>query len=422
MNAHHPLGLFMNRLRLIFCKNTQFYLYIEISSVLFSFFAVFLLSLQSKSYKEPMILENISIINYKNIKGVNLDLSPKINCLIGHNGVGKTNFLDAIYYLSFCRSANNPIDSQIIMHDENFFMLEGNYRTEQGDIENIYCGMKRGTKKHFKRNKKEYKRLSQHIGLLPLIYVSPSDSSLIEGGSEERRRLMDVVISQYDHSYIELLSNYNKALQQRNALLKMEEEPDSSLLDIWEQEMARNGELLFQKRLAFVDELVPVFQQIYQQISGQREIVSLRYISHCQRGSLLDVIQRDRFKDRAVGYSLHGVHRDDLEMLIGDFQMKREGSQGQNKTFVLALKLAQFDFLRRTSSTTTPLLLLDDIFDKLDAQRVESIVQLVSGDNFGQIFITDTNRDHLDKILSKSDGEYKIFTVEGGDIELMNNS
>lgn len=421
MNAHHPLGLFMNRLRLIFCKNTQFYLYIEISSVLFSFFAVFLLSLQSKSYKEPMILENISIINYKNIKGVNLDLSPKINCLIGHNGVGKTNFLDAIYYLSFCRSANNPIDSQIIMHDENFFMLEGNYRTEQGDIENIYCGMKRGTKKHFKRNKKEYKRLSQHIGLVPLIYVSPSDSSLIEGGSEERRRLMDVVISQYDHSYIELLSNYNKALQQRNALLKMEEEPDSSLLDIWEQEMARNGELLFQKRLAFVDELVPVFQQIYQQISGQREIVSLRYISHCQRG-LLDVIQRDRFKDRAVGYSLHGVHRDDLEMLIGDFQMKREGSQGQNKTFVLALKLAQFDFLRRTSSTTTPLLLLDDIFDKLDAQRVESIVQLVSGDNFGQIFITDTNRDHLDKILSKSDGEYKIFTVEGGDIELMNNS
>lgn len=422
MNAHHPLGLFMNRLRLIFCKNTQFYLYIEISSVLFSFFAVFLLSLQSKSYKEPMILENISIINYKNIKGVNLDLSPKINCLIGHNGVGKTNFLDAIYYLSFCRSANNPIDSQIIMHDENFFMLEGNYRTEQGDIENIYCGMKRGTKKHFKRNKKEYKRLSQHIGLVPLIYVSPSDSSLIEGGSEERRRLMDVVISQYDHSYIELLSNYNKALQQRNALLKMEEEPDSSLLDIWEQEMARNGELLFQKRLAFVDELAPVFQQIYQQISGQREIVSLRYISHCQRGPLLDVIQRDRFKDRAVGYSLHGVHRDDLEMLIGDFQMKREGSQGQNKTFVLALKLAQFDFLRRTSSTTTPLLLLDDIFDKLDAQRVESIVQLVSGDNFGQIFITDTNRDHLDKILSKSDGEYKIFTVEGGDIELMNNS
>lgn len=396
------------------CKNTQFYSYIEISRPLFSFFALFPLTLQSNSYVERMILKNISIINYKNIKSANLELSAKINCFIGHNGVGKTNFLDAVYYLSFCRSAYNPIDSQVITHGEGFFMLEGNYVDDHGDVENIYCGMKRGTKKHFKRNKKEYKRLSQHIGLIPLIFVSPSDTSLIEGGSEERRRLMDVVISQYDASYIEALANYNKALQQRNALLKMEEEPDAALLDIWEQEMARNGEILFKKRDAFVTELIPVFQRIYQHISGQREEVSLRYVSHCQRGPLLEVIQRDRFKDRAVGYSLHGVHRDDLEMLIGEYQMKREGSQGQNKTFVLALKLAQFDFLRRTCSTTTPLLLLDDIFDKLDAQRVEAIVQLVAGDNFGQIFITDTNRDHLDRILSKSDGDYKIFTVEDG--------
>lgn len=363
-----------------------------------------------------MILKNISIINYKNIKGVNLELSPKINCLIGHNGVGKTNFLDAIYYLSFCRSAGNPIDSQIITHGEDFFLLEGNYLDDAGDVENIYCGMKRGSKKHFKRNKKEYKRLSQHIGLIPLIFVSPADASLIEGGSEERRKLMDVVISQYDYSYIEALTNYNKALQQRNALLKMEEEPDAALMEIWEQEMARNGELIYQKRDQFVQELIPIFQRIYQHISGQREEVSLKYVSHCQRGPLLEVIQRDRFKDRAVGYSLHGVHRDDLEMLIGDFQMKREGSQGQNKTFVLALKLAQFDFLRRTSSNTTPLLLLDDIFDKLDAQRVEAIVQLVSGENYGQIFITDTNRDHLDKILHESDGDYKIFTVENGNL------
>ena len=365
-----------------------------------------------------MILKNISIINYKNIKAANLELSPKINCLIGHNGVGKTNFLDAIYYLSFCRSAYNPIDSQVIAHDENFMVIEGNYLDERENVENIFCGMKRGTKKHFKRNKKEYKRLSQHIGLIPLIFVSPSDTVLIEGGSEERRRLMDVVISQYDPSYIEALSNYNKALQQRNALLKMEEEPDVTLMEIWEQEMARNGELLFQKREAFVKELIPLFQQIYRHISGDREVVSLRYVSHCQRGPLLDVIQRDRFKDRAVGYSLHGVHRDDLEMLIGDFLMKREGSQGQNKTFVLALKLAQFDFLRRTVSSTTPLLLLDDIFDKLDAQRVEAIVDLVSGANFGQIFVTDTNRDHLDRILHESDGNYKIFHVEGGNIDL----
>ena len=363
-----------------------------------------------------MILKNISIINYKNIKGANLDLSPKINCLIGHNGMGKTNFLDAIYYLSFCRSTNLPIDSQIITHDENFFMLEGNYENDNGDVENIYCGMKRGTKKHFKRNKKEYKRLSQHIGLIPLILVSPSDVSLIEGGSEERRKLMDVVISQYDHSYIEALANYNKALQQRNALLKMEAEPDPMLMELWEQQMAQNGEILFAKRQAFVCELVPIFQQIYQHISGNQEKVDLQYSSHCTRGPLLEVIQRDRFKDRAVGYSLHGVHRDDLEFLLGDYQMKREGSQGQNKTFVIALKLAQFSFLQRTVSNTTPLLLLDDIFDKLDAQRVEAIVQLVSGDNFGQIFITDTNRDHLDQILRRLNGAYKLFYVENGEI------
>ena len=186
-----------------FCKFTQFYSIIEISSLFFLFFPLFLLTLHYKSRKETMILKNISIINFKNIKSANLELSPKINCLIGHNGMGKTNFLDAIYYLSFCRSAYNSIDSQIITHDEPFFMLEGNYDNDKGEIENVYCGMKRGTKKHFKRNKKEYKRLSQHIGLIPLILVSLSDVSLIEGGSEERRKLMDVVISQYDYSYIQ---------------------------------------------------------------------------------------------------------------------------------------------------------------------------------------------------------------------------
>lgn len=399
-------------------KITYFYRYIEIYRLLFSFFALFLLTLHSKMHSAGMILKDISIVNYKNIRQASLELSPKINCLIGHNGVGKTNFLDAVYYLSFCRSAFNPVDSQVLSHDADFFMLEGNYTTDEGDAENIYTGMKRGTKKHFKRNGKAYKRLSQHIGLIPLIFVSPSDHSLIEGGSEERRRLMDVVIAQYDHQYIDSLTQYNKALQQRNALLKMEDEPDSSLMEIWEMEMARHGEAIYARRKVFVEELVPVFQDIYRHISGQRETVSLRYVSHCQRGPLLDVIQRDRYKDRAVGYSLHGTHRDDLEMLIGDYQMKREGSQGQSKTFVLALKLAQFDFLRRTSSGTTPLLLLDDIFDKLDAQRVEAIVELVSGDSFGQIFITDTNREHLDQILHNSQNEYKIYEVENGEVSL----
>ena len=329
--------------------------------------------------------------------------------------MGKTNVLDAIYYLSFCRSAGNPIDSQVIRHEEPFFMLEGNYDEDLC----ISVAMKRGTKKHFKRNKKEYKRLSEHIGLIPLVVVAPSDTLLIEGTSEERRRLMDMVISQYDRSYIDALSRYNNAHQQRNTLLKMEdEEPDPLLMQLWEEQMAESGEELYQKRKAFVDELFPVFQDYYQRISGGQERVGLSYVSHCQRGPLLEVIQRDRMKDRAVGYSLHGVHRDDLEFTLDGHPMRREGSQGQNKTYVIALKLAQFDFLKRTASQTTPLLLLDDIFDKLDAERVEQIVRLVSSDSFGQIFITDTNRDHLDQILRNSALDYRIFHVENGEINV----
>ena len=362
-----------------------------------------------------MILKKISILNYKNIREASLSLSPKLNCFIGSNGVGKTNILDAIYYLSFCKSSSTAIDSQVITHSLDFFVIEGTYDDGQGNDTCIYCGMKRGTKKHFKRDKKEYKRLSQHIGLIPLIFVSPNDTLLISGGSEERRRLMDVVISQYDRAYIDALNAYNKALMQRNSLLKMENEPDPELLDIWEREMARSGEIIYSKRDHFVKEIEPIFKHIYQTISEGRENVNLHYMSHAQRGPLLEVIQRDRAKDRAVGYSLHGIHKDDLEMMLGDYMMKREGSQGQNKTFVLAMKLAQYEFLRRTSSTA-PLLLLDDIFDKLDAHRVEQIVKLVAGNEFGQIFITDTNREHLDKILQNSTSEYRIYNVQDGQI------
>ena len=374
-----------------------------------------------------MILKRLSILNYKNIGEAQLELSPKMNCFIGSNGMGKTNVLDAVYYLSFCRSASNPIDSQVIRHEEPFCMIEGQYQTVGAESQEpmanseqltISVGMKRGQKKHFKRNKKEYKRLSEHIGLIPLVVVAPADAMLIEGGSEERRKLMDMVIAQYDRSYIDALSRYNNALQQRNILLKMEDPaPDPLLMQLWEEQMAEAGETLYEKRRAFVDELIPLFQEYYQHISGGQERVGLTYVSHCQRGPLLEVIQRDRHKDMAVGYSLHGVHRDDLEFTLDGHLMKREGSQGQNKTYVISLKLAQFDFLKRTGAKTTPLLLLDDIFDKLDAQRVEQIVRLVSNDNFGQIFITDTNRDHLDQILSTTSLDYKIFHVSQGEVK-----
>lgn len=361
-----------------------------------------------------MILDKISVINYRNIRAASLSLSPKINCFIGNNGEGKTNMLDAIYYLSFCRSAFNPIDSQVICHDSPFMTIEGKYLTDDEEQVGIYCGMKRGQKKHVRRDQKEYKRLTQHIGLIPLVFISPSDSYLIDGSSEDRRKLMDVVIAQYDKSYMDCLNTYNKALQQRNVLLKQENISDMSLMELWEEQMAEAGDLIFQKRTALIEQLVPVFQDIYRLISDDKEDVSLRYVSHGQRGPLLEVIQRDRFKDLAIGYSLHGVHRDDLEMSIGGYSVKREGSQGQNKTFVLALKLAQFEFLRRTSPDNVPLLLLDDIFDKLDAGRVEQIVRLVSSDRFGQIFMTDTNRDHLDYILRHTSKDYTLFNVSNG--------
>ena len=363
-----------------------------------------------------MILKRISILNYKNLEQVELDCSPKMNCFIGQNGMGKTNLLDAVYYLSFCKSATNPIDSQNMMHQQDFFVIQGFYETESGDTEEIYCGMKRRQKKQFKRNKKEYTRLSDHIGFIPLVMVSPSDSELISGGSEERRRFMDVVISQYDKEYLEALIRYNKALQQRNTLLKNEQGFDEELMEVWEEMMVASGEVVYRKRCAFIEEFIPIFQAFYSQISQNKEEVGLVYESHAQQGNLVQLLKESRQRDQIMGYSLKGIHKDDLLMQLGDYPIKKEGSQGQNKSYLIALKLAQFDFLRRTGSHTTPLLLLDDIFDKLDASRVEQIVKLVAGDKFGQIFITDTNRDHLDKIMQKIEGEYKVFSVEDGAI------
>lgn len=363
-----------------------------------------------------MILKRISILNYKNLEQAELEFSPKMNCFIGQNGMGKTNLLDAVYYLSFCKSATNPIDSQNIRHEGDFFVIQGFYDTDNGDPEEVYCGLKRRQKKQFKRNKKEYSRLSDHIGFIPLVMVSPADAELIAGGSDERRRFMDVVISQYDKEYLDALIRYNKALTQRNALLKSEQEPDEELMLVWEEMMATTGEIVFKKRSEFITEFIPTFQSFYSYISQDKEKVNLSYESHALNGSLLTILKESRQRDRIMGYSLKGIHKDDLVMQLGDFPIKREGSQGQNKTYLIALKLAQFDFLKRTGSNTIPLLLLDDIFDKLDASRVEQIVKLVAGDSFGQIFITDTNREHLDKILKKIEREYKVFAVEDGSV------
>ena len=355
------------------------------------------------------------IINYKNLEQVELAFSPKLNCFFGQNGMGKTNLLDAVYYLSFCKSAGNPIDSQNILHEADFFMIQGFYKAADGAPEEIYCGMKRRQKKQFKRNKKEYGRLSDHIGFIPLVMVSPADVELIAGGSDGRRRFMDVVISQYDKEYLNALIRYNKALTQRNVLLKSEQPVEEELFLVWEEMMAQTGEMVYRKREAFIREFIPIFQSFYSFISQDREQVGLTYESHAARGPLLDILRESRERDRIMGYSLRGIHKDELNMLLGDFPIKKEGSQGQNKTYLVALKLAQFDFLKRAAGTV-PLLLLDDLFDKLDARRVEQIVKLVAGDGFGQIFITDTDRSHLDRILHSVGSDYRMFHVENGQV------
>ena len=360
-----------------------------------------------------MILNRITILNYKNLEQVELSFSPKLNCLFGRNGMGKTNLLDALYFLSFCKSAGNPVDSQNIRHEADFFMIQGFYEEENGELEEIYCGMKRRQKKQFKRNKKEYSRLADHIGFIPLVMVSPADQELILGGSEERRRFMDVVISQFDKAYLEALIRYNKALAQRNVLLKSDLPVDEELFSVWEEMMAQAGEVVFAKREAFIREFTPIFQDFYAYISQEHEAVTLTYESHARDTSLYEVIRQSRQRDQIMGFSLKGIHKDELVMQLGGYPLRREGSQGQNKTYLVALKLAQFDFLKRMGRTT-PLLLLDDIFDKLDAHRVEQIVKLVAGKRYGQIFISDTNREHLDAILQKVESDYRIFKVEDG--------
>ena len=364
-----------------------------------------------------MILSRLSIVNFKNIAQADLSFSPGLNCFLGDNGMGKTNLLDALHYLSFCKSSTQVVDSQNVRHGEEFFMLQGYYDCGDGREEEVYCGLKIRQKKIFRRNKKEYTRLADHIGLIPLVMISPSDSVLIQGGSDERRRFLDMVVSQFDKSYLDRLMRYNKALAQRNALLK-QELTDPSMYEIWEEQMAQAATGIYEARCRFLEEFIPVFQEFYTAISGGAERVGLSYTSHMSRGDLRPLLAEVRNRDLALGYTSRGAHKDDLEMTLGDYPMRRIGSQGQNKSFLVALKLAQFDYLKRNGHTT-PLLLLDDVFDKLDARRMERIIALVSQERFGQIFVTDTNREYLDAIVRRTGGDYRLFGVQDGGFTIL---
>ena len=369
-----------------------------------------------------MILEQLSLLNYKNIEQAQLTLSPNVNCLIGANGQGKTNVLDAIYFLSFGKSATALTDGACVRHDAEFMMLQGKYRSALMEEEEISCGIKRGQRKRMRRNDKEYKRLSEHLGVIPLVILSPADEQLVSGGSEERRRFMDIVLSQVSPNYLAALIRYNKSLQQRNAMLKQEEEPDAQLFEVLEEMMSMDAAVIYQERQAFVRDFVPIFQTMYARFcNAASEEVDILYDTLASRGDLLPILVRDRAKERIVGYTLHGPHKDNLELLMNGHNVRREASQGQTKTFFIAMKLAQFIYLKSMGEHRTPILLLDDIFDKLDAGRVACIVDYVSGDDFEQIFITDTNREHLDSILAATHREYKLFEVKGGEVALVEN-
>ncbi len=359
-----------------------------------------------------MRLNKLALVNFKNYESFEFKTSEGINCFVGNNGVGKTNLLDAIYYLSYCKSFFNPVDSQNIRRDEDFFVVEGEYELND-QHEKLYCGVKRGQKKKFKRNSKEYDRLADHIGNFVSVMVSPSDAELILGGSDIRRKFLDGIISQFDKAYLDNLLKYNKALQQRNALLKYFQKErvwNEENLQVWDNTLVQLGNSIHKSRKAFVEEFIPIFDDRYKFISLSREEVTIEYSSQINDGDFQDLLSDGREKDRVTAYSNIGIHKDDLIFQLNGFPVKKFGSQGQQKSFLISLKLGQFAFLKG-SKGHVPLLLLDDIFDKLDLERISKLMELVSQNEFGQVFITDTNEDRVRRILDEHKVDYNLINI-----------
>jgi DNA replication and repair protein RecF len=368
-----------------------------------------------------MYLQRLTVSNFKNYEEASLQFSDKINCFIGDNGAGKTNLLDAIHYLSFCKSYFNPVDMQNIRHHEDFFSIHGSYLRNGDSTDTISCVQKTEQRKIFKRNQKEYDRLADHIGLYPLVMVSPYDRDLINEGSDVRRRYLDGVISQFDKLYLDNLINYNKALAQRNALLKKFADTgsfNSSMLDIWDRQLTDYGHKIHEKRSGFLKDFIPIFQHYFNFISDGKETVAIKYISQLFDRELDQLLAVTVDKDRQARFTTQGIHKDDLELIISGFPLKKFGSQGQQKSFVIAIKLAQFDYTRNIKGFK-PVLLFDDIFDKLDEKRVHQIIRLVSENSFGQVFISDTQRSRIERLFEEVDIDHRIFLITEGKAELL---
>jgi len=359
-----------------------------------------------------MILKKLSLFNYKNIENLSFSFNPKINCFIGNNGVGKSNILDAIYLISFGKSYFNPVAAQNIRIGQDFFIVEGVFEKDK-KIDKINCSLKNGQKKKLKCNGKIYEKISEHIGQFPLVIISPIDRDLINEGSATRRKFVDSIIGQGDKIYLKHLISYNKVLQQRNQLLKLSKNNslDVNTLAIYNQQLCSFGNSIFKIRTDFFKDFIPIFKQQYENISQGKEKINIEYLSDLKKHSFEEILRKNIDRDRLLEYTTKGIHKDDLIFLIQKENIKKFGSQGQQKSFLIALKLAQFDFLKK-SNNPTPLLLLDDIFDKLDNARVSQIIHLVKEKYFGQIFISDTNPERIESILKPAKLSYKIFNIK----------
>ena len=366
-----------------------------------------------------MYLHELKLANFKNYESADLVLSEKVNCFVGLNGAGKTNILDSIYYLSFCKSFFGASDKTNIRHEQDFFSIHGTYSHEDKEDVLVSCIQKRDAQKSFRFNKKEYGRLSDHIGKFPLVMISPYDRDLINEGSELRRKFIDGVISQFDPLYLNALLKYNRALLQRNMQLKQFAEShcfDRELLRLWDEQLILTAGDIHDKRQRFLEEFLPIFQQYYEIVSGGNERVGIGYQSKLSEQSLRDLLDASLRQDCATGYTNVGIHKDDLEFELDGHQLKKFGSQGQQKSFVVSLRLAQFEFNYQRIGYK-PILLLDDIFDKLDDERVMKLVRLVGDDHFGQVFITDTQRQRVERLFDDTAINHKIFEVAKGNVK-----
>lgn len=360
-----------------------------------------------------MTIEKLNLLNFKNIAEAELEFSPGVNCMLGGNGMGKSNLLEAIHFLAIARPMRVMPESSLMRHGTDEMMVKGRLLDEHETPTTLTLSMRRGGRKVLKSGDKAVRRLSEHIGKYPVVTVCPSDTDLICGPGAERRRLMDMTLSQADPVYLSLLARYTGSLESRNRMLRAGIE-DSLLYESVERVMAEAASGLHQRRREWCSELAPLVAERHSSIAGSAEAVSLTYRSHLDEAPTAELLARTRSKDRVVGYTTAGVHRDDLLMALGDHDLRRTGSQGQMKTFAIALRLAVFEYIKRHKGLM-PMLLLDDIFDKLDSDRVAAIVDTVSGGaGFGQIFITDTNRKHLDDIISMIGGQRTLFEVENG--------